>query len=124
MSSTKDYAKYVTEDLMADIDNVSARAMFGGYGMYKDGVIFGLIVENQLYFKIDETTMEKYKKAGSKPFEYEMRGKMSSMPYWLVPEEILDSPQDLQNWVEESVEISIKAKEMKKTPKKKRDSLN
>lgn len=120
MGSSKDYAKYVTEDLMSDIDGVSARAMFGGFGMYKDGIIFGLIVENQLYFKVDETTVEKYKNAGSKPFEYEMRGKISAMPYWLVPETILDNAEDLRVWVEESAEISLKAKLIKKSSKKKK----
>jgi DNA transformation protein len=119
MGSSKDYAQYVTEDLMSEIDGVSARAMFGGFGMYKDGVIFGLIVENQLYFKVDETTVEKYKKLGSKPFEYEMRGKVSAMPYWLVPEPILDDAEELRAWVEEAEEISLKAKLIKKPVKKK-----
>lgn len=119
MSSSKDYAQYVTEDLMSGIDGISARAMFGGFGMYKDGVIFGIIVENQLYFKVDETTVEKYKDAGSKPFEYEMKGKKSSMPYWLVPEPILDDAEELRMWVGEAEEISLKAKLMKKPVKKK-----
>lgn len=119
MGSSKDYAKYVTEDLMSEIDGISARAMFGGFGMYKDGIIFGLIVENQLYFKVDETTMEKYKKLGGKPFEYEMRGKVSAMPYWLVPETILDNVEELRMWVEEAAEISLKAKLTKKPAKKK-----
>lgn len=119
MGSSKDYAQYVTEDLMAEIDGISARAMFGGFGMYKDGIIFGLIIENQLYFKVDETNVEKYKNAGSKPFEYDKRGKATTFGYWLVPETILDNLEELRMWVEESAEISLKAKLLKKPSKKK-----
>ena len=41
MTSSKDFAQYVTEDLLREIDGISAKAMFGGYGLYKNGVIFG-----------------------------------------------------------------------------------
>lgn len=120
MASTKDYAQYVTDDLLSGVDGVAARAMFGGYGLYKNGVIFGIIVENQLYFKVDETNRHEYEVLGSKPFTYAMKnGQKSVMSYWLVPEEILEDQEKLLAWVETSVQLSKTSKKnAKKTQKK------
>ena len=42
--------------------------MFGGVGLYCDGVFFGLIALDVLYLKVDATTRSDYESAGSLPF--------------------------------------------------------
>ncbi|MEK7673247.1 MAG: TfoX/Sxy family protein [Patescibacteria group bacterium] len=114
MASSKDFAKYVTEDLLREIDGVSARAMFGGFGLYKNAVIFGIIVENVIYLKVDDSNKVDYEEFGSKPFTYAMRNsKMSTMPYWELPESVMEDPEKLTKWVEKSVAINKAAKKIK-----------
>ncbi len=50
-------------DQLQEIDNVEARRMFGGYGLYQDETFFGIVHKGQLYFKIDETTVERISQA-------------------------------------------------------------
>jgi len=67
---SNEFVEYITEDLLAELKGVTSRAMFGGYGIYKDGIIFGIIVDDELYFKVDDTNREEYEKMGSSPFVY------------------------------------------------------
>ena len=85
--------------------------------MYKEGVFFAIIVDDQLYFKVDDTNKKEYEKRGSKPFTYQASGrKRVSMSYWEVPAEILDDRQEVGRWAERSCEINRK---LKNAPKKK-----
>ncbi|MFH1534853.1 MAG: TfoX/Sxy family protein [Patescibacteria group bacterium] len=106
-----DFAEYVIHDLLGTMNGITARAMFGGHSLYKDGMIFGIIADGQLYFKTDEETQKKYKQFDSKPFVYS-KGKVKSttMSYWELPSEIIDNPEELQKWVLESSRISREQK--------------
>lgn len=89
-------------DALAGIPGITSRAMFGGWGIYKDKKIFGLIADGELYFKVDETTKPEYESYGSRPFTYTNRGKTYAMSYWLVPEEVLERPDEIYEWVEKA----------------------
>lgn len=115
MKRDAEFHTFVMEDVLGDIPEVASRAMFSGYGIYKDGVIFAIIAEGQLYFKVDEKTEGQYKKYGSSPFTYEMpNGKKMSMSYWLLPEEIMENREELQDWVYEALAASKRGKAKKK----------
>jgi DNA transformation protein len=90
--------------------------MFGGFGIYKNGIIFGIIAENELYFKVDEMLAEFFKKHGGEFFTYESNGKKFKMSYSKVPSEILENSELLKKWVELSFNVAVKAKIRKKTP--------
>lgn len=107
-NNTKDnsYLDYVINDLMANIDGITHRAMFGGYGIYKDGYIFGLIADDQLYFKVDDSNKADYESLGSKPFVYEKGNHpKTTMSYWLVPQEVLEDKKKLTSWINRSVNV-------------------
>ncbi|MBX7146666.1 MAG: TfoX/Sxy family protein [Alphaproteobacteria bacterium] len=88
----------------------SKKTMFGGLGLYLDGVIFGIVVDNKIYLKVNDENIEKFKKAKSHPFTYDKNGKSVSMSYWAVPQTILKNPKEWQAWVQESWNISKKSK--------------
>ena len=92
--------------------------MFGGYGLYKDGVIFGIIANDELYFKVDDTNKQRYESAGSHPFMYEghKSRKPMAMSYWLVETE---DKELLTQMVEESYQISLANKKSKTRSRKK-----
>ena len=96
-------------DVFYHLPEVRVRAMFGGYGIYSKGRIFGIIVENKLYLKVDETNKKDFEKAGSKPFQYTKGdGVGVSMNYWQIPDEILEHPEQAQIWAQKSMLVPTK----------------
>lgn len=86
-------------DLFEPFGAVTIRAMFGGHGIYRDGTIFAIAIDGELYLKIDDETRPHFEAAGSAPFVYASTGRPPiTMSYWSVPAEALDSPQDLLPW--------------------------
>ncbi|MFW5703587.1 MAG: TfoX/Sxy family protein [Patescibacteria group bacterium] len=113
-----EFHDYVIQDLLHRIDGISSRAMFGGWGLYKNGVIFGLIAYDQLYFKVDDQTRPQYEAHGSKPFEYSQGNhKPTTMSYWLVPDDVLENQEELAKWVDTACEASVRSKKGMLRPK-------
>ena len=117
MRKNTGFVNHVVHDLLPAIDGVSSRAMFGGHGIYKDGIIFGIIVEDELYFRVNEVTRAVYEARGSHPFVHRRAsGVEAVMPYWLVPGDVLDDPGTLVRWVELAVGASKTAKARASSP--------
>ena len=84
--------------------------MFGGAGIYRDGVMFGLVSARDLYLKCDETTSERFEEAGCHPFVYEKDGKTVEMSYWSVPEEALDDGELLKRWADLAYQAALRTR--------------
>ena len=109
--SQSDFVDYVVQDLLSGLSGVQARAMFGGWGIYKDGIIFAIIVDDVLYFKVDESNQSQYHSRGSRPFTYQSRGKPISISYWEVLADVIDDREAIMRWAEEAFRISRKKKQ-------------
>jgi DNA transformation protein len=83
-------------DQLRPVRAVACRAMFGGYGLYRDGVFFGCIYRDRLYFRTDATTRPEYLAHGMKPFRPNPRQTLTS--YYEVPVEVLEDPERLVRW--------------------------
>lgn len=91
------------------------RAMFGGFGVYLDDVIVGLIIWDRLFFRVDDRNRPDFQASGSEPFTYEGRtGKPIEMPYWEVPGEVLAEPDRLCAWAMKARAASVAARASKK----------
>jgi DNA transformation protein len=119
-TSFKDYVL----DQLKNVAGVSARAMFGGFGIYKGGVMFGVIFEGGLYFKVDDSNRADYEARKSGPFVYESPGrKPVAMSYWRVPEDVLEDVDGVKDWATKALEVALKArKDSEKQPKPRRTS--
>jgi len=107
MAVNLSYKTYVLEQLQV-LGAVSAKPMFGGVGLYAGGVFFGLIDDDSLYFKVDETTRVEFERAGSRPFQ--PYGENSySMKYYEVPADVLESRPMLSEWATKAVAVAKKA---------------
>ena len=120
MSSDKTLADGVVSRLVP-LGPVSARRMFGGFGIYLDGAMFGLIAYDTLYFRSDERNIDVYRGAGSAPFTYNGKGKPIEMPYWRVLDDVYADPETLLEWAESALAAARRAK-AKKKPQKPRPS--
>ena len=93
---------------------ITARAMFGGYGIYFDKKIFSILIDQQLYFRVDQSNIKDYEAYNSQPFVYEGKNKPVALPYMALPEKILNNPKELPTWIEKSLHTSLKSKMVKK----------
>lgn len=102
---------------LSDFGNMSARRMFGGYGIYKDGIIIALADDKELYFKSVPTSQSYYQSFGSTPFIYEGQLRPIQLSYWKVPADVINNPETLGKWVETAFQSS-KEYQAKKPPKR------
>ncbi len=102
-------------DLFAAFGPVTVRRMFSGAGIYADGLMFGLIVRDVIYLKVDDSSVADFEREGSAPFTY-IRGKKSgrpsehALPYWRLPERLYDDPDELAVWAKRAFAIAERKK--------------
>ena len=82
------------KDLFAEIGAISHRKMFGGAGIYAEGVMFALVLADEIMIKATGSFAEDLEAQGSTPFVYEAKGKSSKMSYWRLPEMAFDGPDE------------------------------
>lgn len=100
MAASPSYIAYI-KDLFAPFGDISARRMFGGAGVYCNGTIFALIVNDDLWLKVSNETKPRFEAAGLKAFSYQRKdGKSIAMSYYAAPEEIFDDEDALRGWTE------------------------
>jgi DNA transformation protein len=113
MSSNSGFLQYILEEIIPPSPEITARGMFGGFGLYKKGVIFGLISNDQLYFKTNDTTRKFYEEKGSKPFSYQGKNKkIVSLNYYEVPVEIMEDKEKILQWIEIAYAVGKMPKKM------------
>lgn len=91
------FADYLHE-LFAGLGPVSLRKLFGGQGVYYDGIIVGLVAGEDLFLKTDATTVNDFETAGGRPFVYHGKDKSVAMSYWSPPAEAMESSEAMQPW--------------------------
>ena len=92
-------------DQLAELGDVVPRAMFGGVGLYCDGLFFGIIARDVLYLKVDDTNRRDYERAGMKPFK-PYADRAGTMQYYAVPLEVLEVAPDLVAWAGKAVAVA------------------
>lgn len=85
-------------ELLRPLGGVTARAMFGGHGLYHNGKMFAIVVEGELYFKVTDATRPEFEERGLKPVTYDRNGKTVAMSYWQAPAECLDDARPMVEW--------------------------
>jgi DNA transformation protein len=97
---------------MSPLGDISSRAMFGGYCLYCNGVVFALLANNSLYLKADEGNRDGFEKRGLKPFKpFEDRDEV--MSYYEAPPEIFEDPEQMRIWCGGAVEAGRRAQARK-----------
>lgn len=99
MPNSRDFIEHVLE--LARPAKPSARPMFGGHGIYVDGRIVGLVVQDVLYLKTDEESRARFVAEGLEPFTFTKRktGVVEVTSYYRPPEEALESADAMREWL-------------------------
>lgn len=96
-------------DLLEPLGPVSARRMFGGYGIYLDRLMFALVADDTLYLKVDDTSRAEFVAAGLEPFRYVKQGKSYEMSYHAAPEDALEDAELLRDWARKAVDAAMRS---------------
>lgn len=97
-------------EVFAGFGTVQTRRMFGGYGVYHDGLMFGLVADEVLYLKADRESAPAFVELGLPPFEYEKQGRKIKMSYYLAPEAIFDDPGVASEWAARAFEAALRGR--------------
>jgi DNA transformation protein and related proteins len=98
MVASAAFAEFLHEQL-APLGSVTTRRMFGKTGVFCDGVMFAVVTQNTLYFRVDELNRETFKEAASlPPLNYVKKGSTIDLSFWRAPDRLLDEPDELVRW--------------------------
>ncbi len=108
------FAAYCCE-LLAAAGALHARRMFGGHGLYADGLMIGLLADEVLYLKMDSQSQPQFEAAGCQPFIYDpLNGrKPMQMSYWTVPSEAMESPAAMAPWARLALGAALRGQQAK-----------
>ncbi len=87
-------------DQLDGLTSVACRSMFGGYGLYRGELFFGIIHKGRLYFKTDEASRASYRERGMTPFRPNAQQQLTN--YYEVPVDILEDREQLTAWAEQA----------------------
>jgi DNA transformation protein len=115
LSLNAQFKEFLIEQ-MADFGPVTIRAMFGGAGVMRDGLMFALIDDEVLYLKADDETKAAFVAENLTQFTYMSKGgKKMEMAYWRIPERCLDDADEMAQWCRVAFGVALKAAAKKKS---------
>lgn len=118
MAASAEFLDFIKEQLQ-DFGPVSVRRMFGGAGIFRDGLMFALVADETLYLKADAVSQGEFEALSLPPFSYGAKGgKRAVMAYWRAPESCLDDRDDMTEWARKAFGAALRAKKPAKPPKK------
>ena len=103
------------DDLFAPFGKVKLRRMFGAEGLFRDGLMFGIVYRERIYFKTNEDSRQAFIAEGASPLYYEFKnaeGVLTS--YYELPDRLYDDPDELTEWARTAFAVARKSAAKKK----------
>jgi DNA transformation protein and related proteins len=107
MTVSADFLAYVIDQL-TQLEDLSSRRMFGGAGLYSGEFFFGLIADDVLYLRVDDTNRPDYTARGMAQFKPYADRPLLSMSYYETPAEVLEDSTRLKEWARRSVAVAMR----------------
>ncbi|GIL00857.1 MAG: competence protein TfoX [Alphaproteobacteria bacterium] len=120
MALSKEFVDHLG-DLFAGVAGTEIRRMFGGVGIFRQGLMYALATsEGRIALKADAETAERFRAEGSSEWTYAMPGRPAkSMGYWYMPERLADDPDELREWAQAAFAAALRA-DAAKPPKQRK----
>ena len=96
---------------------VAVKRMFGGHGVYYEGLCFAIESGGEVFLKVDDRSRPGFEAAGSSPFIYNARGKAMPTSFWRLPAIAHEEAGELRRWAAVGLEAARRAAEVKAKPK-------
>lgn len=97
-------------EVFSEFGRIDARRMFGGYGIFHEGLMFALVADDTLYLKADEESADCFESRGLARFQYNKAGRVVAMSYFEAPDEIYDDPAEAVVWAQRAYDAALRAK--------------
>jgi DNA transformation protein and related proteins len=121
MVASDSFAEFLREQL-APLGHVTMRRMFGKTGVFCKGLMFGMVTNDMLYFRVDDHNRAIFREAESvPPLSYEKKGCTIDLAFWRVPDRLLDEPDELVTWARAALAAAhrVAAKRERAAPRRK-----
>ena len=107
-------------ELFQEFGPVSVRRMFGGAGIFVDGLMIGLVSDDVIYLKADGETIPSFEREGLRPFTYPTKDGVHTLTsYWRMPDRLYDDADELARWARAAHGVALRAAGKPKKKKKK-----
>lgn len=103
------------QELLEKWGQVTARRMFGGHGLYHEGLMFAIVMDNRLYLKVDALNRPDFEALNLTRFTYPMKGREVALSYWSAPDAIFDEPSEAVHWARSAWDAAARAQTAKAT---------
>jgi DNA transformation protein len=98
MVASDSFAEFLREQL-APLGRITVRRMFGKTGVFCDGLMFAMVTDDTLYFRVDDDNREAFKEAEAyPPLNYGKKGRTIDLAFWRAPERLFDEPDEFVAW--------------------------
>jgi DNA transformation protein and related proteins len=99
-------AEFIRE-LFVQFGAVQVRRLFGGAGLFADGVMFGLVSDGQIYLKANPETAPRFEAEDCGPFEYRTKtGKRAIASFRRLPDRLYDDAEELAQWARAALAVA------------------
>ena len=98
------------KEVFEPFGRVQARKMFGGYGLFHEGLMIGLVADEVLYLKADAASAVYFTELGLAPFAYPKGDRTITMSYYMAPEAIFDDPDAARLWAVRAFEAALRSR--------------
>jgi DNA transformation protein and related proteins len=113
-------------ELFSQFRPVTIKRMFGGAGIYAEGLMFALVFDDAIYLRVDAASIPDFERAGSAPFVYPLAKNHVGRPsrsFWRLPERLYDDPDELSAWAGRALAIAEHRKVAPRGPVRKKPAL-
>jgi DNA transformation protein len=121
MVASDSFAEFLREQLVP-LGRITVRRMFGKTGVFCEGLMFGMVTDDTLYFRVDDHNRTVFKEAESfPPLSYGKKGRSIDLSFWRAPERLFDEPDELVTWARAALAAArrVAAKRERAAPKRK-----
>src|SRR6266436_2568427 len=121
MVASDSFAEFLREQL-APLGRITMRRMFGKSGVFCDGLMFAMVTDDTLYFRVDDHNRAAFKEAESyPPLNYGKKGCTIDLSFWRAPERLFDEPDEFVAWARLALAAArrVAAKRERTTPRRK-----
>jgi DNA transformation protein len=93
-------------ELLAALGSVKARRMFGGHGIYCDGLFIAIVLDDVLYLKADDRSRADFERAGCERFSYLRQGRPARLNFYRA----MDAPRRMLPWGKKALAAALRAR--------------
>lgn len=96
-------------DIFAELGRVEIKRMFGGHGVFHDGLMCALVADDTLYLKADAQTVAQFEALDLPPFAFRRGEQLMQTSYRQAPETVFEDRHEARTWTRRAFEAALRS---------------